>query len=160
MGHPRGASGGLTSKQGIRPAGLPGPDDAHGQARAGELSKGLLTAEPAAGWGAAGPRLAHEACVGGRRRRRGPVQIVATQQWKPYVETAPRRLAFSNARAVLRNPPPTLRSNSFCFICHRNPSWVRRWPHRSRLPHPAQLRSAADSQGVWGTGKREKMRSP
>lgn len=97
VGHPRGASGGLTSKQGIRPAGLPGPDDAHGQARAGELSKGLLTAEPAAGWGAAGPHLAHEACVGGGRRRRGPVQIVATQQWKPYVETAPRRLAFSNA---------------------------------------------------------------
>lgn len=98
VGHPRGASGGLTSKQGIRPAGLPGPDDAHGQARgassearAGELSKGLLTAEPAAGRGAAGPRLAREACVGGGRRHN------TTQQWKPYVETAPRRLAFSNA---------------------------------------------------------------
>lgn len=47
----------------------------------------------------------------------------------PIRTRLPVDLPFPMPEAFSEIPPPTLRRKSFCFICHRNPSRVRCWPH-------------------------------
>lgn len=47
----------------------------------------------------------------------------------PIRTRLPVDLPFPMPEAFSEIPPPTLRRKSFCFICHRNPSRVKCWPH-------------------------------
>lgn len=132
-GHLRGASGGLTAKRRIPWAPRPGRCSQPGsgcrlRGTGGALFKGAAHRRAGCWLGSSWTSFGTCGVCGRGEETAWP----CVNRCNTAMETLSghvSRQTFPMPEAFSEIPPPTLRRKSFCFICHRNPSRVRCWPH-------------------------------